>query len=459
MSNKYLDKEGLRYLVSKLAKKTHKHTASDVGALPLEGGTLTGTVYMKKVEGKGQGEWYKNHSDSTDLGTVLSDKDASGNVAQLIARAAEQKVYAKFSGSNLDPKELFGEHNPDVAKEALGQRLTTYSDLAQLGLTAGSETISSIVQAMESDSMLQMLVADGYNMSQYPESGNGTLIVFKKNDARTILIYALPNLARLYFGVYYYANSTETWGGWHELLTTDGGTIDGILYFQKAENGSAQMHKNHNETSDYGIYIADFAASGKTFKLIISAKNNAIYVRDNDDDVSYELYGGHNIDKIKEDIGHRMKTYTDLSQIGLTAGSETIETIGKGLPTYSRLTLTVGSGMNSSIYPNGNFGMLIVEKTVNSRVIFTFTNNQGTQWLGAFSYTSSSTNWTGWLSAAAVQTTTMAEYNALPAKSASTLYLVTDEEEDEGSQPATQDYVQEQIAAAITTTLNTEVEV
>ncbi len=436
MGKKYLDEEGLRHLAGKVARKDHKHTASDVGALPVEGGTLTGTVYMKKVEGKGQGEWYKNHSATTDLGTVLSDKDEAGNVAQLIARAVEQKVYAKFSESNLEPKELFGEHNPDVAKEALGQYLYTYSDLAQLELTAGSETIPTIVRAMENDSMLQMLVADGYNMSQYPESGNGTLLVFKKNDSRTILIYVLSNLANLYFGVYYYANSTETWTGWKEMMTTDGGTISGILNLKKAENGYAQVHKNHNSDADYGVYIADFDADGDSFKLIISARTNTICIRNNADDVSHVLYGAHNINEMREDIGHRMKTYTDLTQIGLTAGSETIEAIGKGLPTYSRLTLTVGSGMNSSIYPNGNFGMLIVEKTVNSRVMFTFTNNQGTQWLGAFSYTSSGSSWTGWLSAASTQTVTTAQFNALPTKSASTLYMITDAEEDESGDGA-----------------------
>lgn len=111
-----------------------------------------------------------------------------------------------------------------------------------------------------------------------------------------------------------------------------------------------------------------------------------------------QLYGTHNKDKLKTDIAHNMAIYTNLAQIGLTSGSETIEGIASKLPTYSRLVLTVGEGMNSNIYPDGNYGLLIVEKTVNSRVVFTFTNNQGKQWIMVYSHTTNGTDNTGWIS-------------------------------------------------------------
>ena len=91
-----------------------------------------------------------------------------------------------------------------------------------------------------------------------------------------------------------------------------------------------------------------------------------------------------------------MKMYTDLTQIGLTAGSETIATIASKLPTYSRLVLTVGSTNNASIYPDGNYGLLVVDKTVNTRIMFMFTNNAGTQWIGTYSIASSGDTWTDW---------------------------------------------------------------
>lgn len=109
-----------------------------------------------------------------------------------------------------------------------------------------------------------------------------------------------------------------------------------------------------------------------------------------------QLYGTHNNERLKEDIAHNMSVYTNLTQIGLTPGSETIADIALKLPNYSRLVLTVAEGMNSSIYPEGNYGLLIVEKTVTSRIVFTFINNKGNQWVGVYSHTSNGTVWTDW---------------------------------------------------------------
>lgn len=55
-------------------------------------------------------------------------------------------------------------------------------------------------------------------------------------------------------------------------------------------------------------------------------------------------------------IDHRLKTYTDISQIGLTAGSETIESICEALPDASMLIYPVGRTNNVDIYPKFNSG-------------------------------------------------------------------------------------------------------
>lgn len=104
-----------------------------------------------------------------------------------------------------------------------------------------------------------------------------------------------------------------------------------------------------------------------------------------------------NWDVLDEKIGKiNIKTYTSLDQIGLTEGSETIESIASKLPTYSILSYVVGSNSNLAQYPNSNYGLLVVNKTVPSRIVFTFTNSQGTQHEGHFAITSNGNTWTGW---------------------------------------------------------------
>lgn len=63
--------------------------------------------------------------------------------------------------------------------------------------------------------------------------------------------------------------------------------------------------------------------------------------------------------------GLRMKTYTNLSQIGLTAGSETIESILTAMPVNSILYVEVGAS-NADIYPT-HYGTFIARKLSASR--------------------------------------------------------------------------------------------
>lgn len=284
----------------------------------------------------------------------------------------------------------------ECLKELQGHnRVRTYTALSQMGLTAGTETIAGIVAAMENGSQAIISIDANNNLAIYPKKYFGTLIVYKLSISRTILFFGTSSTNTLYYGNYYYANDAENWSGWLSYLNTDGGTLSGVLNFQKVVNGSGAILKNHSNSADYGMYISDEDADGKTAKLVLSAKNNKVSFIGNDGN-SNPLYGAHNTDTLKTDIAHNQKVYTDLAQIGLTAGSETIETIATKLPTYSRLLVTVGADNNLSIYPNQNFGLLIVEKTVNTRNMYTFINNQGAVWQAVYAISASGNTWSGW---------------------------------------------------------------
>lgn len=196
------------------------------------------------------------------------------------------------------------------------------------------------------------------------------------------------------------ADITATNQNWDKiddaLLNANGDTMRGSLNFKKVENGHTTVSKNHNDTDDYGFYVTDYDANGNVVRFIVSAKENAVLFRDTSDNKSYKLYSQYNKDTLTTDIAHHLRLYTDLSQIGLSVGSETIESIATKLPNYSRLTMTVAAENNVDIFPNGNYGLLVVEKTVNSRVLFTFTNNKGTQWTGVYSIAADGNVWTDW---------------------------------------------------------------
>lgn len=99
---------------------------------------------------------------------------------------------------------------------------------------------------------------------------------------------------------------------------------------------------------------------------------------------------------------HRLKTYVSLSQIGQTAGSETIEGIATGLQDGSCVDFFVASGYNLEIYPDygepSRLGMCHVVRMTASRVSFQFFT-KGTSafpaqmWLG---FHSVDAGWSGW---------------------------------------------------------------
>lgn len=65
-----------------------------------------------------------------------------------------------------------------------------------------------------------------------------------------------------------------------------------------------------------------------------------------------------------------IKTYTSLSQIGITAGQETIESVSQALPNGSMINFVVGTASNQSIYPFSTCGVTVKRMDAN-RVVWT----------------------------------------------------------------------------------------
>ena len=83
------------------------------------------------------------------------------------------------------------------------------------------------------------------------------------------------------------------------ILDEHGGTIDGMLNFQKVDdNGYGYVHKNHGVDADYGMQIRDYDASSNSAVLQISAKEQQAYLilqPAGQTSNKCALYGPHNI--------------------------------------------------------------------------------------------------------------------------------------------------------------------
>lgn len=102
-------------------------------------------------------------------------------------------------------------------------------------------------------------------------------------------------------------------------LPSAGGTMSGTIEFKKAENGYGRLAKNHGSDVDYGMYLTDVDINGNTFKLILSANGNNVYVVPNDNSGQYRLFGEHNKQLMRDNV-------FDASTADLTAGSSVMTT-------------------------------------------------------------------------------------------------------------------------------------
>lgn len=309
--------------------------------------------------------------------------------------------------------------NMEKIDEAVGNindktNLKTYLGLGQIGLTPGSETIKDIVTNMPDSSILLVGVDGNHNISIYPNEQFGLLAVFKRTSARTMLFYSSYG-SGFFYGYYYSVN--DAWSGWQSFLKESGGKLKGNLEIESdsanislidTNSGSGtKVHKNANENVDYGTYISDTDANGVSDSLIIrrvaTSNGDKLFLRIfNEDGTSYEtfkIYHEGNKPTV-ESIGAapaskvNLTTYSDLSQIGLTVGSETIKNIATNLPNNSMLVVGITTD-NAAIYPT-QYGTLTVKRSIQSRIEFEFVTTAGGKFVAFYAINSSGDTWTAW---------------------------------------------------------------
>lgn len=151
--------------------------------------------------------------------TVLKIKQSNSFAKVLMASSAE--LVSRQHKSETVEQSLTNLEND--LNNMLDQTIKMYYDLPSLGLTAGSETIETIIGAMSDKSGVLIGVGSGYNSAQYPAS-NGTLYILKRSQEFAIAFFQQVNVNALYTGVYYKAVSggAVTWTGWEQ----SGGGVD-----------------------------------------------------------------------------------------------------------------------------------------------------------------------------------------------------------------------------------------
>ena len=122
------------------------------------------------------------------------------------------------------------------------------------------------------------------------------------------------------------------------------------------ENASGSLQIN-------GMTVKNGEVTATTFKGSLSGTaTNA--TKDGDGNTISSTYATNS--------DHKIKHYTSLSQIRLTEGSETLETICANLPNNSILRCNIGESSNQTIYPASGYGTLIVNKVNGTRCYLEF---------------------------------------------------------------------------------------
>lgn len=190
------------------------------------------------------------------------------------------------------------------------------------------------------------------------------------------------------------------------VVSKSGDTMNGNLVIQNATpeinlkdtsgSGGVRLYKNASTDIDYGTYLTDISNSDGTHDILVLNRDERVkgklYLRSQTEDGSssttYEIYGEHN-----KTIN--LKTYSALSEIGLTTGSETISGIATNLPNNSILVIGITTNNASGIYPS-NYGLLTVKRSSGTRIEFDFVTNAGASYHAFYSITSSGDSWSDW---------------------------------------------------------------
>lgn len=192
-------------LISHIGNKSNPHsvTASQVGALPLNGGTMTDAINFQSAD-NGSSKIFKNHSASADYGTEIADISKSGKKARLVLNASSGLPLA-FYDENGNGGAIYGTHNKPSAADvgALSKSGGTVSGsinasghIATGGKTTTDDGVLGVYLGSSGHITLQGQSAPTItfksggnttdNNGQIGVSDDGTMSIISKND---LLLY------------------------------------------------------------------------------------------------------------------------------------------------------------------------------------------------------------------------------------------------------------------------------
>lgn len=163
-------------------------------------------------------------------------------------------------------------------------------------------------------------------------------------------------------GAFYAGNATQT------KYFSSGGETDNILNFDASRSvGAEHTGEEVKPKTAYVLYYI------QAFSTIINS--GTLDINDLVGDVS-DLT-----------LNHQIKSFTDLTQIGLTNGIEQFQDIGKNLPENSQITYRVWEGDNHNhvLYPSVS-GIFTMEKAITFCRCFYNNITPNKQWQMAFDY-------------------------------------------------------------------------
>ena len=114
-----------------------------------------------------------------------------------------------------------------IVEKLQAVNIKTFTDLTQIGLTAGTETIDDIMEALPENSILQLGITDKHNTAIYPYATGNLIIEDIYNTSATLRFYARisSKVVRVWKGVY----TNDEFSGWTRVFSeTDPPTVADI---------------------------------------------------------------------------------------------------------------------------------------------------------------------------------------------------------------------------------------
>jgi len=199
MAKKFLDYDGLGYLITKIkalvankADSSHNHDGS---YLKLTGGKLEGQLELKPYD-NGSSRLFKNHSATADYGTVLQDADKNGNTIKITLQASDGSFYFVDKDGNI--YRVYGDHYPATKVGTLTSDINIKKAGVAYESTFGVGTNNALMRISNNagdDSNRRTLAL--FDSAYRPEVGNAVRLYDVVNGTETVYdIYGEHNVTR-----------------------------------------------------------------------------------------------------------------------------------------------------------------------------------------------------------------------------------------------------------------------